>query len=142
MSGNYSYARKLLADTVKEYYNRNAPGLASDATLKNIQKLEDNNCFTVTTGHQLCLFTGPLYFVFKIITAINLAEKLNKEYPSNYFVPVYWMASEDHDFAEINHANIYGKKVEWNVEKVGGPVGKILVKSLSATIEALFTLIG
>ncbi len=140
--GKYDYSRKILVDSLKEYYNRNAPGLASDATLKNIQKLEDATCFTVTTGHQLCLFTGPLYFVFKIITAINLAEKLNKEYPDNYFVPVYWMASEDHDFAEINHANLFGKKVEWNIDGIGGPVGKLPLTSFPPTIEALFAIMG
>ena len=145
----YEYPRKILVDSLKEYYNRNAPAMASDATLKNIQKLEEKNCFTVTTGHQLCLFTGPLYFIFKIITVINLAEKLNKEYPSNHFVPVYWMASEDHDFAEINHCNLFGKKVEWQpqtpkgaMNSIGGPVGKLSLASFSSTIEALFAIMG
>lgn len=140
--GQFEYQRKLLVDTLQEYYNRNAPALASDATLKNIQKLESKNCFTVTTGHQLCLFTGPLYFIFKIITAINLAEKLNKEYSSNHFVPVYWMASEDHDFAEINHTNLFGKKVEWSIDGIGGPVGKLPLTSFAPTLESLFTIMG
>jgi len=137
----YKY-RSLLTLLLREYYERNAPGLASNATLENIKKLEDPTCFTVTTGHQLCLFTGPLYFVFKIITTINLAEKLNKEYPQNHFVPVYWMATEDHDFAEINHVNLFGKKVEWNAEKIGGPVGNIPLTSFASTIEALFAIMG
>jgi bacillithiol biosynthesis cysteine-adding enzyme BshC len=156
MSG-HEYPRKELSANLKEYYTRNAPGSTSDATLKNIQKLEDKNCFTVTTGHQLCLFTGPLYFVFKIMTAINLAEKLNQEYPNNHFVPVYWMATEDHDFAEINHANLYGKKVEWQpqtsriefgtgsngaLNEVGGPVGKMSLKSLTASLDSLFAIMG
>lgn len=138
----YEYPRKVLVDSLKEYYNRNAPAMASDATLKNIQKLEDKNCFTVTTGQQLCLFTGPLYFIFKIITVINLAEKLNKEYPSNHFVPVYWMASEDHDFAEINHVYLFGKKVEWSNENTGGPVGKLPLAYFSPIIETLFGIMG
>ena len=141
MSG-YDYPRKVLVDSLTEYYNRNVPGMASDATLKNIQKLEDKNCYTVTTGHQLCLFTGPLYFIFKIITVINLAEKLNKEYPSNHFVPVYWMASEDHDFAEINHAFLFGKKVEWSHENIGGPVGKLPLSYFSPILENLFAIMG
>jgi len=140
--GKYEYPRKLLATSLKECYNRNIPGMASDATLNNIKKLEEKNCFTVTTGHQLCLFTGPLYFVFKIITVINLAERLNKEYPASHFVPVYWMASEDHDFAEINHANLFGKKVEWNVKDTGGPVGRLPLTSLSSVMEDLFAVMG
>jgi bacillithiol biosynthesis cysteine-adding enzyme BshC len=155
--GKYEYPRKLLSTYIKEYYNRNAPGLASEATLENIQKLEDKNCFTVTTGQQLCLFTGPLYFVFKIVTAINLAEKLNKEYPANHFVPVFWMASEDHDFAEVNHATLYGKKVEWQPQipegalnsvpplggrGQGGPVGRLPLTAFSSTLEALYAIMG
>ncbi len=138
----YEYPRKLISSTLKEYYNRNSPGAISDATLKNIQKLEDKNCFTVTTGHQICLFTGPLYFIFKIMTAINLAEKLNKEYPANHFVPVYWMATEDHDFAEINHAYLYNKKVEWAAPNIGGPVGSLPLASLSTALDSLYEIIG
>jgi bacillithiol synthase len=140
--GKYEYSRKVLSSSIKEYYTRNAPGMASEATLMNIKKLEDKNCFTVTTGHQLCLFTGPLYFIFKIISVINLAEKLNKEYPSNHFVPIYWMASEDHDFAEINHANLYGKKVEWIHENIGGPVGKLPLSYFTPVLENLFGIMG
>lgn len=80
----------------------------------NLQSLLQNNTFTVTTGHQLNLFTGPLYFLYKIVSAINLASALKKEYPQNNFVPVYWMATEDHDFEEINFFNLNGKKFKWN----------------------------
>ena len=141
-ANGFEYPRKVLVDSLREYYTRNAPGLASETTLKNIQKLEEKNCFTVTTGHQLCLFTGPLYFIFKIITVINLAEKLNKEYPANHFVPVYWMASEDHDFAEVNHTFVYGKKVEWTNENIGGPVGKLPLAYFSPILETLFAIMG
>ncbi|MEC9209546.1 MAG: bacillithiol biosynthesis cysteine-adding enzyme BshC [Bacteroidota bacterium] len=86
----------------------------SDISKSNIQLLKDNHTFTITTGHQLCLFTGPLYFLYKIISTINLSEKLKEKYPNNNFIPIFWMATEDHDFQEINHINLYGKKVlEW-----------------------------
>ena len=84
-------------------------------SIANISLLENSNCLTVTTGHQLCLFTGPLYFIYKIISTINLSEWLNKSFPDKKFVPVYWMASEDHDFEEVNHAFTYGKKIEWKI---------------------------
>jgi bacillithiol biosynthesis cysteine-adding enzyme BshC len=83
----------------------------------NIKALSNENTFTVTTGHQLNLFTGPLYFLYKIVSTINLASALKKEYPKNDFVPLYWMATEDHDFEEINYFNLNGKKFKWNSQQ-------------------------
>ena len=71
----------------------------------NILKLRDSKTFTVTTGHQLCLFTGPMYFIYKILQTIKLSKTLKKKYPENNFIPVYWMASDDHDFEEIKFFN-------------------------------------
>lgn len=135
--------RKLLAKVVSERYAKNVPN-TSEVTKKNIKLLEDEKCFTVTTGHQLCLFTGPLYFIYKIVTVINLAKKLKEQYPDYHFVPVYWLASEDHDFAEINHAYLFGKKIEWNPEAyhIGGPVGRISASSIKPVLDNLFTMIG
>jgi bacillithiol synthase len=90
-----------------------------EATHANIGLLKNENVFTITTGHQLCLFTGPLYFIYKIFSAINLAEKLKKEFPDFNFVPVYWMASEDHDFEEISNFTSKGKTVIWESEQKG-----------------------
>jgi bacillithiol biosynthesis cysteine-adding enzyme BshC len=139
--GKKSINRLLLVKTIKDRYQKNAPGL-TEFTQKNILQLADDNCFTVTTGHQLCLFTGPLYFIYKIISTINLSQKLREEYPDKHFVPVYWMASEDHDFAEVNHAYLFGKKVEWKSEAVGGPVGKIPTDSLKPVLDELFSIMG
>lgn len=85
----------------------------SAATQRNIEALENQKTFTVVTGHQLNLFTGPLYFLYKIVSTINLTRKLKEEYPENNFVPIYWMATEDHDFEEINFFNLNGKKFQW-----------------------------
>ena len=65
--------------------------------------LENENTYTVTTGHQLCLFTGPLYTVYKILHVIRLAEELTKELNGAHILPIFWMATEDHDLAEVNH---------------------------------------
>src|SRR5687768_1935955 len=73
---------------------------SSEATLSNINALTGDNCYTITTGHQLCLFTGPLYFIYKILSVIRLADRLGKDFPDHRFVPVYWLAGEDHDFDE------------------------------------------
>lgn len=85
----------------------------------NIASLSSEKTFTVTTGHQLNLFTGPLYFIYKIVSTINLARKLKSAYPEYHFVPVYWMASEDHDFDEINYFKLDGKKYQWKTDQAG-----------------------
>jgi uncharacterized protein YllA (UPF0747 family) len=82
----------------------------SAKTVLHMESLTDKNTFTITTGHQLNLFTGPLYFFYKIISTINLCKALKKEFPQQNFVPIYWMATEDHDFDEINFFNFKGKK--------------------------------
>lgn len=102
---------------------------ASFATQNNIQALEESQTFTVTTGHQLNLFTGPLYFLYKIIATINLCKKLQNAYPQQKFVPIYWMATEDHDFDEINYFILHGKKIRWNRASQGA-VGQLSTEGL------------
>ena len=106
----------------------------SALTQKNIEALKANTTFTVTTGHQLNLFTGPLYFLYKIISTINLTKELKAKYPTYNFVPIYWMATEDHDFEEINYFNFKGKKFRWNKESTG-PVGRLSTEGLSDVFE-------
>ncbi len=122
------YNRALLVEVLAEQSKRVKNTSASSQ--KNIQLLLKENTFTITTGHQLCLFTGPLYFIYKIFSVINLCEKLKNEFPENNFVPVYWMASEDHDFEEVNHFNVFGKKIEWNSSEKGA-VGNFKTESLA-----------
>lgn len=110
--------RKLLVDQLQLQY---ATLLSSSPEVaKNIALLQEPNTYTVTTGHQLNIFTGPLYFIFKIVSAIRLAKDLKAEYPAQNFVPVYWMATEDHDFEEINHTRVFGKKISWDTPKISG----------------------
>ena len=90
----------------------------------NINLLKADNTYSITTGHQLNIFAGPLYFIYKIVTVIKLSRQLKERFPDKNFVPVYWMASEDHDFAEINYTNIGGKKVHWWYE-ASGATGRI-----------------
>ncbi len=86
-------------------------------TTQNINLLKNKNTFCITTGHQLCLMTGPLYFIYKIAAVIQLSETLNKKYTDYKFVPVFWMASEDHDIEEINHFNFKGTQYRWETNK-------------------------
>jgi bacillithiol biosynthesis cysteine-adding enzyme BshC len=75
------------------------------STLQNIDRLNDQNTFAVVTGQQVGLFSGPLYTIYKTITVIKLAGMLNEQCEGD-FVPVFWMASGDHDLEEIDHADI------------------------------------
>ena len=113
--------RQILAKVLTIQYEKNGLRSAYHAQLavENIELLRSENTFTITTGHQLNIFAGPLYFIFKIVTAIKLSRQLKAAFPDKNFVPVYWMASEDHDFAEINYTNIGGKKVHWWYEAQG-----------------------
>ncbi|HSI74743.1 MAG TPA: bacillithiol biosynthesis cysteine-adding enzyme BshC [Lunatimonas sp.] len=108
--------RAVLVEVLAEQYQ----GLENKAAVnENIELLAKEGTFTVTTGHQLNLMTGPLYFIYKIVSTINLAKKLRQEYPDRKIVPVYWMASEDHDFEEINHFLFDGKKYTWETDQKG-----------------------
>lgn len=93
---------------------------------KNIEYLRQPDTFTITTGHQLNLFSGPAFFVYKILQTIKTCSYLKENFPDFNFVPVYWMASEDHDFAEINHFKTENNYFEIN-EKSGGAVGRITI---------------
>ncbi|KFF75098.1 bacillithiol biosynthesis cysteine-adding enzyme BshC [Chryseobacterium sp. P1-3] len=98
----------------------------SSGQKKNMDLLKLPDTFTITTGHQLNLFSGPVFFVYKILQTIKTCIYLKENFPDFNFVPVYWMASEDHDFAEINHFKTENNYYETN-EKAGGPVGRIKI---------------
>lgn len=123
--------RITLVETLKKQYQNIE---VSNSTKQNIELLALENTFTITTGHQLNLFSGPLYFLYKIISTINLTEELKAKYPSQNFVPIYWMATEDHDFEEINYFNFKGKKFRWNKES-NGPVGRLSTEGLAEFFE-------
>lgn len=114
---------------------------SSTATLNNIKLLNDSTTFTVTTGHQLNLFTGPLYFLYKIISTINLTKELQLKYPNYNFVPIYWMATEDHDFEEINYFNFKGRKFCWNTASYG-PVGRLATDGLASFFDVFASELG
>ena len=103
---------------------------------ENIHALQFENTFTITTGHQLNIFTGPLYVIYKIVTVLNACEALKKEYPDYNFVPVYWMASEDHDFEEIRTMNLFGTDYKWETDQKGA-VGRFRPQALNELINNL-----
>ncbi|MFV1985516.1 MAG: bacillithiol biosynthesis cysteine-adding enzyme BshC, partial [Thiohalomonadales bacterium] len=125
--------RTLLVKCLQEQYRSIE---ANDAVRQNIELLKNDKTFTVTTGHQLNIFTGPLYFIYKIVTAINTCKQLKSEYPGYNFVPVYWMASEDHDFEEISYFNLFGNKYTWESDQ-SGAVGRMDPGSVKAVLDAM-----
>ncbi|PCJ84608.1 MAG: bacillithiol biosynthesis cysteine-adding enzyme BshC [Flavobacteriales bacterium] len=135
--------RKLLAEVLEEQHSKFTPTIVggNSKQIQNIQILNESNTFTVTTGHQLCLFTGPVYFIYKIISTINLSQVLKKHYPDYNFVPVYWMHTEDHDFEEINHIHLFGKTLSWKAPSTG-PVGRLKTDSLKLVLEELKAILG
>jgi bacillithiol biosynthesis cysteine-adding enzyme BshC len=126
----------LVSSLEKQYADYN-----SKAVHTNILSLANSNTYTITTGHQLNLFTGPLYFIYKIVSAIKTAQQLNQTYPELHFVPVYWMATEDHDFEEINHAYFNGEKIEWNSDQKG-MVGEFSLDTISKTVDLFCKSLG
>lgn len=131
--------RNVLVQSLKQQYGTllaRQPMVAS-----NIEALLDEHTFTVTTGHQLNIFSGPLYFIFKIATTIRLAQDLQAEFPEYHFVPVYWMATEDHDFAEINHARLHGKKIAWETEAQGA-TGRMNTASMADAVKQYQNFLG
>jgi len=131
-------SREVLAKSLlHQYSNTNT----SNVTIENIESLREPNTFTIVTGHQLNLFTGPLYFLYKIVSTINLCKQLKEEFPKENFIPVYWMATEDHDFQEINHFFIEDNKISWDVESTG-PVGRKKTNNFEAVFNEFSNYLG
>lgn len=115
--------RTLLVEQLKLQYN----GLPlTPQVLSNIEKLESDHSFTVTTAHQPNIFTGPLYMIYKILHVVKLAKSLKKDFPQYDFVPVYYMGSEDADLEEIGQFTVNGKKYTWNTKQTGA-IGRMKV---------------
>ena len=134
--------RTLLVKVLKQQYAPiSASHKFSEIVEQNVELLLSDNTFTITTGHQLNIFTGPLYFIYKIVTAINLANDLKKQFPGKNFVPVYWMATEDHDFEEINHTHIHGKKIVWTQDQTGA-TGRLSTQSIKSVLAEYKAILG
>lgn len=130
--------RRVLVQSLEKQYKEIS---TTSAVRDNIALLGQAHSVTVTTGHQLNLMTGPLYFIYKIITTIKLAQQLNAQGDGLAVVPIFWMATEDHDFDEINHFYFQGKKIQWNHASTG-PVGDLSLESLQPILTAFEQSLG
>lgn len=135
----FNTPRSLLVEVLNEQYT----GVTvSEKVKQNIQSLADQNTFTITTAHQPNIFTGPLYFIYKILHAVKLADELTEQLPQYKFVPVYYMGSEDADLDELGFVNVGGQKLVWETKQTGA-VGRMKVdKALLKLIHAIHGQIG
>ncbi len=122
--------RAALKTAIQNQYSR------AKIKSESIEILGRENTFTITTGHQVCLFTGPLYFIYKIVSAINTCKTLAEKYPDHNFVPVFWMATEDHDFEEANHFYLPSGKIAWENGQ-SGAVGRMNTTGLNELAAAI-----
>lgn len=130
----FATPRNILVDSLTEQYR----SVATDATVAaNIIALADKKTFTVVTAHQPNIFTGPLYFIYKILHTIQLAAHLSEQLPAYRFVPVYYMGSEDADIDELGQISVDGNKLSWNTAQTGA-VGRMKVdKDLIQLLNAI-----
>jgi bacillithiol biosynthesis cysteine-adding enzyme BshC len=115
---------RVLAEENREFH-------CSIKTLANIDLLHEDTTFAVVTGQQVGLLGGPLYTLYKTITALKLTQRLNDSLPDFHFVPIFWLEGEDHDFEEVNNIKVVdhdnqAKKIEYLVN------GKPLDKNIGA----------
>jgi bacillithiol biosynthesis cysteine-adding enzyme BshC len=115
--------RDLLVSALKKQY-----GQVEQTRLvqQNLDLLSRPTTFTVTTAHQPNIFTGPLYFVYKILHAVRLAEHCKNKFPELDFIPVFFMGSEDADLEELGHIYLNGERLDWETRQTGA-VGRMKV---------------
>ena len=130
--------RELLVRTLRAQYDALGHTETVDA---QVERLLATDTFTVVTAHQPSLFTGPLYYIFKIVSAIKLAEQINANYPDYHVVPVFVSGGEDHDFEEVNYLNLFGRKVEWQSGETG-PVGRMKTETLTEALAQVKEILG
>lgn len=123
--------RELLVRELNEQYKDLPPG---DPVKANISALAHDNTFVVTTAHQPAILTGNLFFIYKILHAIKLAEYLQGKFADKKFVPVFYMGSEDADLDELGHIYMNGEKIEWQTNQKGA-IGRMNTKGLEKVIQ-------
>ncbi|MBS1497288.1 MAG: bacillithiol biosynthesis cysteine-adding enzyme BshC [Bacteroidetes bacterium] len=131
---NFKYNRALLVEQLQKQYHAIA---TTDAVKHNIEALLSENTFTICTAHQPNIFTGHLYFIYKILHAIKLAATLKEQLSQYNFVPVYYIGSEDADLQELGEVCINTKKYQWHTKQTGA-VGRMKVdKELLKIIDEI-----
>ena len=128
----------LVADVLREQY---ADRASIDAVNSQLDRWTDDTTVQVVTAHQPCLFTGPLYVIYKCLSAIALARHLNQVHPGHHVVPVYWMGGEDHDLDEMGQTHVFGKRIDWAPGHAGA-VGRMPTDAMDEPLDRLADILG
>ncbi|MBR9860338.1 bacillithiol biosynthesis cysteine-adding enzyme BshC [bacterium] len=128
--------RSTLVEVLKEQYAKSGIDTIPGPVNKNIELLRNSDTFTITTGQQIHVGLGPLYVLYKILNTLQLTEDANQKYSDYKFVPVFWMASEDHDLEEIRDIKLFGKTFSWNTDQKGA-VGRMSTEGINTLIDDL-----
>ncbi|GAO44453.1 bacillithiol biosynthesis cysteine-adding enzyme BshC [Flavihumibacter petaseus] len=127
--------RKTLVTALEKQY--------AQASLQGVSQVEENiksllspDTFTICTAHQPNIFTGYLYFVYKVLHAVKLAEQLKKDFPGKHFVPVYYMGSEDADLDELGKVFLNGEKLVWDTKQTGA-VGRMKTTGIEKLLNRI-----
>ena len=134
----YPVDRPLLNRVIRRQYERFCE---DPAVFERIERLENPHTFTIITAHQPTLLTGPLYFIYKIISAIKVAEQFNQSQDTFSAQPIFVLGGEDHDFDEMNHLQLFGKKIVWE-DVQGGSVGRYDTGSLNQVLDSVYEILG
>jgi len=133
------YPRADLVEVLSRQYKNLAP---HEKVSQNIEALGQENAFAIITAHQPSLFLGPLYFIYKTLTTINLAEAVEtRTGGTKRIIPVFVLGSEDHDIEEVNKVNLFGKQIVWNPDETGA-VGSMSTASLANALDELRAILG
>jgi len=132
--------RRVLVEVLREQYARCS--ISVEGLLQtNLDRLEQPDSRTVVTGHQLNLFGGPLYVLYKLAHIVAQARELNASGPGFHTIPVFWLATEDHDYAEVDHVHFRAQPLRAEGAPLGA-VGRRVLGDLESLISGLETLLG
>ena len=127
--------RNTLCNSLLKQYDKASIDLADQSPVKeNIYALLNPTTYTVTTGQQIHIGLGPLYVLYKILDALKIAREVEQSVPGIAVVPVFWMASEDHDREEIETIHLFGKDLIWDTDQTGA-VGRMTVDGVGELWE-------
>jgi bacillithiol biosynthesis cysteine-adding enzyme BshC len=134
-----SFDRAVLTAELTDQHKETA---LTEAQEKNLQALADGSGYTICTGHQLCLMTGPAYVIYKICSVIALSKELEAACNGEVrIIPLFWLASEDHDIAEIDHFSLFNKTLKFNSEHQGA-AGHMSLNGIEHIITELSEILG